>query len=100
MRNTTKRELDWLYPGNQQAIYAICESDNDDARCINANHSTDTPLRYINDKRNRRRNNVKFIRRNATNRYEPYAKTKKRIRPGKNFSSAMDQHIINKKRFF
>ena len=82
-RNTTKRELDWMYPGDQQAIYAICENDNDNARCINANHSTDTPLRYINDKRNRRRNNVKFIRRNATNQYEPYAKTKKRVQPGR-----------------
>ena len=42
-----------------------------------------TPLRHINNKRNRRRNNVKFVIRNVAGQYQPYAKIKKNIRPGK-----------------
>ena len=82
-RNTTKRELDHLYPGNEQATYAICESDDINARCINANHSTDTPLQYMNKKRNRRQTNMKFFRRNIGNNYQPHTKTTKRIGAGK-----------------
>lgn len=37
-RNTTKGQLDILYPGNEQATYALCEGNSRNYRCINANH--------------------------------------------------------------
>ena len=73
-RNTTKEQLDVLYLGT--AKYALCEGNTRNSRCINANRSTDTALRYMKDKQ-RRCNNVRFYMNEGQN-YEPYAENDKK----------------------
>ena len=48
-RRIKNRNLDKYYPITNLAPYVICESGKKNARCINANYSTDLAPRYTND---------------------------------------------------
>lgn len=52
------KALDKYYTQTGLAPYAVCKSDKDSARCINASYSTDAAPHYANDIKNRRKTNM------------------------------------------
>ena len=78
-RRIRNKKLD-KYPKTNLAPYAICESGRKNARCINANYSTDSAPRYANDIMSKKRSNmdIKNIRKQK---YVPKAYAIKDVNP-------------------
>ena len=79
-RKIKNKSLDKYYPKTNLAPYAICENGRKNARCINANYSTDAASRYANDIMIKKKTNMD-IRNVGTNKYAPKAFAIKDIKP-------------------
>ena len=79
-RRIRNKSLDKYYPKTNLAPYAICESGRKNAKCINANFSTDAAARYANDIMSKPKTNMDI--KNVGNRkYRPKAFATKEIKP-------------------
>ena len=79
-RRIKNKKLDKYYPKTNLAPYAICESGQKNARCINANFSTDAAPRYANDIMSKAKTNMD-IRNVGAKKYQPKAFATKEIKP-------------------
>ena len=79
-RKIRNAKLDKYYPKTNLAPYAICESGHKNARCINANYSTDSTPRYANDIMSKKRTNMD-IKNVGKRKYLPKAYAIKDIKP-------------------
>ena len=79
-RRIKNKYLDKYYPKTNLAPYAICESGRKNARCINANFSTDAAPRYANDIMSKSKTNMD-IKNVGRRKYRPKAYAIKDIKP-------------------
>ena len=79
-RRIKNKCLDKYYPKTNLAPYAICESGRKNARCINANFSTDAAARYANDAMLKSKTNMD-IKNVGKRKYRPRAFAIKNIKP-------------------
>ena len=79
-RRIKNKALDKYYPKTNLAPYAICESGRKNARCINANFSTDAAARYANDAMSKSKTNMD-IKNVGRRKYCPKAYAIKNIKP-------------------
>ena len=79
-RRIKNKSLDKHYPKTNLAPYAICESGRKNARCINANFSTDAAARYANDIMSKPKTNMN-IKNVGRQKYRPKAYATKEIKP-------------------
>ena len=80
-RRIKNRKLDKYYPKTNLALYAICKSGKKNARCINANYSTDSAPRYANDIMSIKKKSNMDIKNVGKRKYVPKAHAIKDINP-------------------
>ena len=80
----TSGKLEKLYKGFMPPN-SYCKGTTPDDICIDANRSSDGPLRYANDIRSRSKTNIgmKDMRKNLKNKFTPIGHTLKHIRPNR-----------------
>ena len=79
-RKIKNKKLDKYYPKTNLAPYAICESGRKNARCVNANYSTDSTPRYANDIMSKKKSNMD-IKNVGKRKYVPKAYAIKDVKP-------------------